>query len=112
GVLLLVRVSGGAPPSCGRGRFPPCLPCYLGPMGGADDKRAERRVSYPCEVDCTGVGVGMSVTSPRISDLSVSGAFVDSMVTVPRGTRLRMKFSLPSLVVDCVAEVMHEMPQF
>jgi hypothetical protein len=81
-------------------------------MGGSDDKRAERRVSYPCEVDCTGVGVGMSLTSPRISDLSVSGAFVDSMVTVPAGTRLRMKFSLPSLVVDCVAEVMHEMPQF
>jgi hypothetical protein len=23
-----------------------------------------------------------------------------------------MKFSLPSLVVDCVAQVVHEMPQF
>lgn len=81
-------------------------------MADADDKRADKRVSYPCEVDCTGVGVGMSATSPRISDLSVSGAFVDCMVTVPAGTRLRMKFSLPSLVVDCVGEVVHEMPQF
>ena len=34
------------------------------------------------------------------------------MVTVPAGTQLRMKFSLPSLVVDCLAEVVHEMPQF
>lgn len=81
-------------------------------MADAGDKRAEKRVSYPCEVDCSGVGAGMSPTSPRISDLSVSGAFVDSMVTVPAGTRLRMKFSLPSLVVDCVGEVVHEMPQF
>jgi hypothetical protein len=81
-------------------------------MPDSDDKRAEKRVSYPCEVDCSGVGVGMSSISPRISDLSVSGAFVDSMVTVPVGTRLRMKFSLPSLVVDCLGEVVHEMPQF
>ena len=81
-------------------------------MADAGEKRAEKRVSYPCEVDCSGVGVGSSPTSPRISDLSVSGAFVDSMVTVPAGTHLRMRFSLPSLVVDCVGEVVHEMPQF
>ncbi|MET0553621.1 MAG: PilZ domain-containing protein [Vicinamibacteria bacterium] len=81
-------------------------------MADAAEKRADRRVSYPCEVDCSGVVAGMSPISPRISDLSVSGAFVDSMVTVPVGTHLRMKFSLPSLVVDCVGEVVHEMPQF
>jgi PilZ domain-containing protein len=76
------------------------------------DKRASKRVSYPCEVDCSGVGVGMSPLNPRISDLSITGAFVDSMVTLPRGTRIRLKFSLPSLVVSCLGEVMHDMPQF
>lgn len=76
------------------------------------DKRASKRVGYPCEVDCSGVGVGMSPLNPRISDLSISGAFVDSMITLPPGTRIRLKFSLPSLVVNCLGEVMHDMPQF
>jgi PilZ domain len=76
------------------------------------DKRGSKRVSYPCEVECSGVGAGLSPLSPRISDLSVSGAFVDSMVTLPAGTMVRMKFSLPSLVVNCVGEVVHDMPQF
>lgn len=76
------------------------------------DKRAEKRVSFPCEVDCAGLGVGSSSTSPRISDLSLGGAFVDSAATVPPGTRFRMRFALPSLVVDCEAEVVHEMAQF
>ena len=79
---------------------------------GEEDKRTSKRVSYPCEVECYGVGVGMSPLNPRISDLSETGAFVDSMVTLPAGTKLKLKFSLPSLVVACTGEVMHEMPQF
>ena len=76
------------------------------------DKRASKRVSYPCEVECSGVGMGMSPLNPRISDLSVTGAFVDSVVTLPVGTKMRLKFSLPSLVVNCLGEVVHDMPQF
>lgn len=81
-------------------------------MSDPENKRASQRVSYPCEVECSGVGVGLSHLNPRISDLSATGAFVDAVVTLPAGTRFRLKFSLPSLVVDCVCEVMHEMPQF
>ena len=81
-------------------------------MSDPGDKRASKRVSYPCEVECSGVGMGMSPLNPRISDLSVTGAFVDSVVTLPTATRIRLKFSLPSLVVNCVGEVVHEMPQF
>jgi hypothetical protein len=81
-------------------------------MDLSDDKRASKRVSYPCEVECSGVGVGMSPLNPRISDLSATGAFIDSMVTLPEGTMLRMQFPLPGLVVDCMGVVMHEMPQF
>ncbi len=80
--------------------------------GSGSDKRANKRVSYPCEVECSGVGVGMSPLNPRISDLSVTGAFVDSVVTLPTGTKVRLKFSLPSLVVNCMGEVVHDMPQF
>jgi hypothetical protein len=76
------------------------------------DKRANKRVSYPCEVECSGVGMGMSPLNPRISDLSITGAFVDSVVTLPAGTKMRLKFSLPSLVVNCLGEVVHDMPQF
>ena len=93
----------------------PAAPTRSVPWGGAmsqTDKRGNRRVSYPCEVECSGVGVGMSPLNPRISDLSVTGAFVDSMVTLPAGTKLRLKFSLPSLVVNVIGEVMHDMPQF
>lgn len=81
-------------------------------MGDPDDKRASKRVSYPCEVECSGVGVGISPLNPRISDISLTGAFIDSMVTLPEGTMVRLKFSLPSLVVSCAGVVMHEMAQF
>ena len=77
-----------------------------------EDKRGNKRVSFPCEVECSGVGVGMSPLNPRISDISLTGAFIDSMVTLPEGTMVRLKFSLPSLVVSCMGVVMHEMPQF
>ena len=76
------------------------------------DKRASKRVSYPCEVECSSVGVGINPLSPRISDLSATGAFIDSMVTLPEGTLVKLQFSLPSLVVNCNGVVMHEMPQF
>ena len=77
------------------------------------NKREARRVGYLVEVRCEGVGVvGLSPLNPRISDLSITGAFVDSVVTLPAGTKMRLKFSLPSLVVNCLGEVVHDMPQF
>ena len=75
------------------------------------DKRAKARVGYLCEVECSGVSVGVALNS-RISDLSVTGAFIDSMVTLPEGTMVRLKFSLPTVDVNCMGVVMHEMPQF
>lgn len=81
-------------------------------MADGADKRQSPRVSYPCEVDCAGVGGGHNPLSPRISDLSVTGAFVDAVVTVPQGTQVRLTFTLPSGPVSCLGEVAHEMPQF
>jgi hypothetical protein len=82
-------------------------------VAGMDDKRTDPRISYPCEVECYGVGLGATnPLNPRISDLSLTGAFVDSIVPVPMGTKLKLRFPLGSREISVTAEVVHEMPQF
>jgi hypothetical protein len=76
------------------------------------DLRQAQRVPYPSEVECTGVGMGMSPLNPKISDLSTTGAFIDSMTHLPVGTRLKLSFRLTGHQVNAVAEVAHAMPQF
>jgi hypothetical protein len=78
---------------------------------GDSEKRGAKRVPFPCEVECT--GAGENPLNPRISDLSATGAFIDSMVEVPAGSRMRMKFTLPDgTPVAVEAEVVHSMPHF
>lgn len=78
---------------------------------GDSDKRDAKRVSFPCEVECT--GAGSNRLNPRISDLSATGAFIDSMMEVPAGSRMSLKFKLPSgQAVSVNAEVVHSMPHF
>jgi len=74
------------------------------------EKRHDRRVTYPCEVECTGAGA--NPLNPRISDLSSSGAFIDSMMAVPVGTRFAVRFVLPSGPIQLNAEVVHSMEHF
>jgi hypothetical protein len=76
----------------------------------ADEKRHDRRVTYPCEVECTGAGA--TPLKPRISDLSARGAFIDSMMAAPVGTRFSVKFELPSGPIQLEAEVVHSMEHF
>jgi type IV pilus assembly protein PilZ len=77
------------------------------------DKRSDQRISYPCEVECSGMGTGANnPLNPRLSDLSVTGAFIDSVVPVPKGTKLKLKFSVRERPINVIAEVVHEMPQF
>ncbi len=73
-------------------------------------KRGAKRVAYHCEVEC--YGASASPLSPRISDLSVTGAFIDSMTELPVGTRVNLKFSLPTGTINAPAEVVHSMPHF
>jgi hypothetical protein len=77
-----------------------------------DDKRESRRVSYACEVVCTGVGMGASPLNPRISDLSATGAFIDCMTQIPKGAKLKVKFTLGGREINTTAEVAHSMPSF
>jgi PilZ domain len=75
------------------------------------EKRGARRIPYRTEVDVS--TTGNSPLDPRISDLSTSGAFIDSMNGLPAGSRLYLRFPLPSgEVVSVEAEVVHSMPHF
>jgi hypothetical protein len=74
--------------------------------------RHARRVSYACEVQCTGVGMGVSPLNPRISDLSTTGAFIDSMTHIPVGSMVKLTFSLSGREIQAMAEVAHAMPGF
>jgi hypothetical protein len=74
------------------------------------DKRQARRISYPCEAEC--YGATSNPLSPRISDLSVTGAFIDCMIELPVGSRMTLKFDLPTAKVSVTAEVVHSMPHF
>jgi hypothetical protein len=76
------------------------------------DSRRAPRVPYLAEVQCTGVGMGTSPLNPRISDLSASGAFIDSLTQMPVGERVRLVFQVNGREVDTTAEVAHSMPQF
>jgi PilZ domain len=75
------------------------------------EKRGARRIAYRSEVECS--STGNSPLDPRISDLSVTGAFIDSMNGLPAGTRMLLRFPLPSgEAVTVEAEVVHSLPHF
>jgi hypothetical protein len=75
------------------------------------EKRAAKRIPYHSEVECS--TTGNTPLDPKISDLSATGAFIDSMNGLPAGTRLYLRFPLPNgETVSVEAEVVHSMPHF
>lgn len=77
-----------------------------------NEHRQSPRVSHACDVECTGVGMGLSPLNPRISDISTTGAFIDCMTVIPVGTQVKLTFQLAGREIRAVAEVAHAMPQF
>ena len=73
------------------------------------DRRTAKRVGYICEVDCTGAGMNRLAT--RITDLSTTGAFIDSMTCYASGTVLHLKFRIKEMLVEADCEVRYSMPQ-
>ncbi|HXU07868.1 MAG TPA: PilZ domain-containing protein [Blastocatellia bacterium] len=67
------------------------------------DRREDKRISYVCEVECHGAGLGRLVT--RINDLSTSGAFIDSTTCYAPGTVVDLRFRLNELTIETSAEV-------
>ena len=74
-----------------------------------DDRRESKRISYLCEVECEGFGVGRLAT--RINDLSITGAFIDSMTCYAPGTTLRLMFHIKDVLITTTAEVRYTTPQ-
>lgn len=81
-------------------------------MGHGRDRRDAKRVSYVCELECDAdrEAIGFSRVSTRISDLSLSGAFVDSTTCFAPGTLLTLAFQAGETEIRTRAEVRYTMP--
>jgi hypothetical protein len=73
------------------------------------DRRDAKRISYICEVECEGIGINRLAT--RITDLSTTGAFIDSMTCFTQGTILKIKFRIKDIPIEATCEVRYSMPQ-
>src|SRR5436190_10721263 len=71
------------------------------------DRREAKRISYICEVECDASGVSRIAT--RINDLSVTGAFIDSMTCFAVGTILNLTFHVKNVRIETTAEVRYSM---
>jgi hypothetical protein len=78
----------------------------------SETKRSSPRVSNVAEVECHTVDGTETPVAARMSDLSTTGAFLDSMNVLPPGTRLALRFRAGQQEISVAAEVMHTMPNF
>lgn len=78
-------------------------------MSYGKDRRVAKRISYICEVQCGGSGIGRMAT--RINDLSITGAFIDSVTCYPQGTILTLRFHIRDVLIETPAEVRYSMPR-
>lgn len=73
------------------------------------DRRIATRVPYLCEVQLEGMGTGG--LNNRISDLSTTGVFIDSITGFPVGSILKLRFWLRSREMRVTGEVRHSIPR-
>jgi hypothetical protein len=78
----------------------------------SEDKRTSPRVFNVVEVECHTIDETATPIAARMSDISTTGAFLDSMAGLRPGTRLALGFKVGAQQVRVAAEVMHAMPQF
>ena len=77
-----------------------------------DNKRGSPRAYNVVEVECHTIDETATPVAARMSDVSTTGAFLDSMSGLHPGTKLALSFKVGAQVVQVAAEVMHTMPQF
>lgn len=53
----------------------------------------------------------MNRLATRINDLSMTGAFIDSLTCYPAGTSLRLRFHIKDQLIETTAEVRYSMPK-
>jgi len=73
------------------------------------DRRSSKRITYVCEVECE--GAGRNYLAARINDLSLAGAFIDSVTCYAPGTSLRLRFHINDTLIETTAEVRYTIPQ-
>lgn len=73
------------------------------------ERREAKRISYICEVECEGAGISRLAT--RITDLSTTGAFIDSMTNYAPGTLLTLKFRVRDVLMEAQCEVRYSLKQ-
>lgn len=78
-------------------------------MNKGRERREARRITHICEVECDGTGISRLAT--RITDLSTTGAFIDSMTNFAVGTRLGLKFRVKDATIETMCQVRYQMPQ-
>ena len=75
-------------------------------MSTGRERRREDRIPYILEVKCKDFGP----TPLRISDLSRTGAFIDTLVSIRSGSIIELGFQLHELEINVMAEVRHCVP--
>ena len=73
------------------------------------EKRKAKRIVYMCEVECVGAEVPSLRT--RITDLSTTGVFIDSLTCFAVGSVLRLKFRINDALIETTGEVRYCMAQ-
>jgi len=75
-------------------------------------QRSSPRAYNVVDVDCYTLDESATPVAARMSDLSLTGAFLDSQSGLRPGTRLALDFKVGEQQVQAKAEVVHQMPQF
>jgi len=74
----------------------------------SEDRRRSRRISYPCDARC--YGIGESLSDPHLEDVSVTGAFIKTTTELPEGAIVLLRFEAGGRRIKAEAEVVHHLP--
>ena len=75
---------------------------------GTNERRAARRITYYCEATIEGLDV--SRTDVRLSEISSTGAFVDTRMVLPAGAAARLHFKLRERSITVTVQVRYAIP--
>lgn len=77
-------------------------------MSAGIEKRRNKRIHYLTDV--VFIGAGTSSLQARITDISVGGAFVETITPFPIGAIVDMKFQVQATEVRVKGEILYHLP--
>jgi hypothetical protein len=72
---------------------------------GPDERRRSKRISFPCEARC--YGVGETLHDAHLVDVSTTGAFLQTPTELPLGSIVLLRFEAAGRFLKLEAEVVH-----